>query len=67
MTADVAALLAFTAAVDAADAVGYSDAFIQGAARDYQTVLALHLGDYPEPGRPIDPGPEGPLGLLQPV
>ena len=55
VTADVAALCAFTAAVDAADAVGYSDPFIQGAVRDYRTILGLQLGMYPEAGQPIDP------------
>jgi hypothetical protein len=67
VTADVAALCAFTAAVDAADAVGYSDAFIQAAVRDYRRALDLRLGNYPESGQPIDPGPDGPLGPLQPI
>lgn len=67
VTADVAALCAFTAAVDAADALGYSDTFIQGALRDYRTVLDLHLGAYPDSGQPIDPGPEGPLGPVRSV
>ena len=66
VTADLAALCAFTAAVDAADAVGYSDTFIQGAVHDYRTILGLNLGQYPEAGQPIDPSADGPLGPLRP-
>ena len=32
--------------------------------RDYQTLISLELGTYPEAGKPIDPSPEGPLGSL---
>ena len=67
LTAELAALCAFTAAVDAADAVGYSGRFVKGAAGDYRTVLGLQLGEYPEAGRPIDPSPKGPLGSLDMV
>lgn len=63
-TADLVALDAFTAAVEAADAVGRNDAFIRGAVRDYERLLALHLGSYPQAGQPIDPSPDGPLGPL---
>ena len=63
-TADLAALDAFTAAVEAADAVGRDDAFIRGAVRDYERLLDLHLGSYPQAGEPIDPSPDGPLGPL---
>ncbi len=66
LTADVAALSAFTAAVDAADAAGYSGSFIQSAISDYRAVLSQHLGEYPDAGRPIDPSPDGPLGPLLP-
>jgi len=62
VTADLAALCAFTAAVDAADAVGYTDTFIKGAVADYRAIESLHLGNYPEAGRPIDPSAAGPLG-----
>jgi hypothetical protein len=55
---------AFTAAVEAADAVAYSDDFMRGAVHDYATLLGLHLGTYPEAGQPIDPSPDGPLGPL---
>jgi hypothetical protein len=64
-TADLAALCAFTAAVDAADAVGYTDTFIKGAVADYRAIGSLHLGNYPEPGRPIDPSARGPLGSFE--
>ncbi len=64
VTAELAALGAFTAAVAASDAVGYSDGFIRGAVGDYERLLSLNLGSYPQAGRPIDPSPNGPLGPL---
>jgi hypothetical protein len=63
-TADIIALDAFTAAVEAADAAAFDDAFMRGAIRDYERLVALHLGTYPDVGRPIDPSPDGPLGPL---
>ncbi len=63
-TADIVALDAFMAAVEAADAVAFDDAFVRGAIRDYETLLGLRLGIFPEAGRPIDPSPAGPLGPL---
>jgi hypothetical protein len=62
LTADMAARDAFTAAVTAADAEGYSDAFIKGAVEDYEKLLKLDLGSYPQAGNPIDPTARGPLG-----
>ncbi len=59
--ADVTAEIA---ALDASDAVGYSDNFIKGAVGDYQRLLSLNLGSYPRAGQPIDPSPNGPLGSL---
>ena len=35
-----------------------------GAVQDYQALLKLGLGRYPEAGQPIDPSPAGPLGQL---
>jgi hypothetical protein len=64
VTADLAAREAFTADVDAAGAAGHADKFIKGADQDYQAVIDLELGRYPEAGRPIDPSPGGPLGGL---
>ncbi len=66
VTAELAALDAFTAAVDASDAVGYSDGFIKGAVGDYVRLLSLNLGSYPQAGQPIDPSPNGPLGPFWP-
>jgi hypothetical protein len=63
-TAELVALDAFTAAVEAADAVAHDDAFMRGAIQDYERLLSLDLGHYPEAGRPIDPSPDGPLGPL---
>jgi hypothetical protein len=64
VSADLVAMDAFTAAVEAADAVAYSDEFMRGAVHDYETLLGLKLGTYPEAGQPIDPSPGGPLGPL---
>jgi hypothetical protein len=64
LTADLAALGAFTAAQEGAAATHFSDRFIQAAIRDYETLLSLNLGSYPEAGQPIDPSPQGPLGPL---
>jgi hypothetical protein len=63
-TAEIVAMDAFTAAVEAAAAAAYSDNFMRGAIRDYERLLGLTLGTYPQGGRPIDPSPEGPLGPL---
>ncbi|MBV8310639.1 MAG: hypothetical protein JO344_09665 [Planctomycetaceae bacterium] len=63
-SAECVAMDAFTAAVEAADAVAYSDDFMRGAVHDYTTLLGLNLGTYPEAGQPIDPSPDGPLGPL---
>jgi hypothetical protein len=62
VAADLAAREAFTAAVDAARAVGFADDFIKGALQDYQALLKLGLGRYPEAGQPIEPSRAGPLG-----
>ena len=64
VTADVVALDAFTAAVEAANAVALDDTFMRGAIGDYETLLSLHLGTYPQAGQPVDPSADGPLGLL---
>jgi hypothetical protein len=64
VAADLAARDAFTAAVDAAVAACFGDEFIKGAMQDYQALLKLGLGRYPEAGHPIDPSPAGPLGEL---
>jgi hypothetical protein len=62
--ADLAARDAFTAAVDAAVAAGFGDEFIDRSMHDYQTLLKLGLGNYPDAGEPIDPSSAGPLGNL---
>jgi hypothetical protein len=64
VAADLAAREAFTAAVNAARAVGFADEFINGTMQDYQTLLKFKLGFYPDAGQPIDPSPAGPLGPL---
>jgi hypothetical protein len=64
VTADIVALDAFTAAVEAANAVAFDDTFMRGAIDDYERLLGLHLGTYPQAGPPIDPSPDGPLGPL---
>jgi hypothetical protein len=67
VTADLAARDAFTAALEAADAEGHSDAFIKGAMDDYEKLVRLDLGSYPQAGKPIDPSGDGPLGPREPV
>jgi hypothetical protein len=66
LTADLAALDAYTAAVDAAEAVASTSDFTKWASEDYRKLSKLGLGRYPEAGQPIDPSPEGPLGPLGP-
>jgi hypothetical protein len=64
LTADLAARDAFTAALTAADADGHSDDFVKRAVADYQEMLRLDLGSYPQAGKAIDPSSKGPLGPL---
>jgi hypothetical protein len=64
VAADLAARDAFTAAVDAAVAASFGDEFIKASMQDYQMLLKLGLGSYPDAGEPIDPSPAGPLGKL---
>ena len=66
VTADLAARDAFTAAVEAAAAIGHADQFMKGAIEDYEKLLRLDLGSYPQVGDPIDPSSKGPLGPLAP-
>jgi hypothetical protein len=65
LSADNTAIEAFTAAVEASDAVRYANEFIQGAVADFERLKSLNLGRYPDPGQPIDPSPNGPLGPLR--
>jgi hypothetical protein len=65
VTADLAAMNAFTAAANACVSVGYrNEDFVSSALSDYNTLVHLKLGRYPEPGAPVDPSPGGPLGPL---
>ena len=51
--------------MDAFTSVGYhNEDFVNAALDDYDRLLRLKLGRYPEPGEPIDPSPGGPLGRL---
>ena len=65
VTADMTALEALTAAVEASDAANYADGFMNGAIADFEKLKSLDLGHYPDLGRAIDPSPKGPLGPLQ--
>jgi hypothetical protein len=67
VTADQAARDAFTAAVEAAAAIGHTDHFMKGAIEDYEKLLRLDLGSYPQAGNPVDPSSRGPLGPLEPA
>ena len=64
VTADLAAQDAFIAALEAGGADGHSDTLIKGAVEDYEKLLRLDLGTYPQAGKPIDPSSNGPLGPL---
>jgi hypothetical protein len=65
VTADIAAMNAFTAAADAFLSVGHrNEAFVGAGLRDYQALVRLGLGRYPDLGAPVDPSPDGPLGPL---
>jgi hypothetical protein len=56
---------AYTAAAEAFVSVGYrNEHFVDAALKDYRTLVSLELGRYPEPGTPVDPSPDGPLGPL---
>jgi hypothetical protein len=63
-SAELVALDAYTAAVEAADAVAHDDVFLRGAIQDFERLLSLDLGSFPQAGQPIDPSPDGPLGPL---
>jgi uncharacterized protein (UPF0147 family) len=64
-TVDLTALSAYTAAVDAFDAVGINnEGFVGPALNDFDKLLRLQLGRYPQPGDPIDASPAGPLGPI---
>lgn len=65
VTADIAAMSAFTAAADAFLSVGHhNEEFVYAALADYHKLVGLKLGSYPEVGTPVDPSPGGPLGPL---
>jgi hypothetical protein len=65
-TADLAAMSAFTAAAEAYDAVGLDNKdFVGASLNDYDKLIRLGLGRYPDPGDPIDPSPSGPLGAVR--
>jgi hypothetical protein len=66
VTADLAAREAFTAAMDAAAATGHADDFVNAGITDYEKLLRLDLGSYPQVGKPIDTSSHGPLGPLWP-
>jgi hypothetical protein len=66
VTADLTARDAFLAALEAVGAEGHADSFIKAAVEDYETLLRLDLGSYPQAGKPIDPSSRGPLGPLGP-
>jgi len=67
VTADLAAHDAFLAALEAVGAEGHADTFVKAAVEDYQKLLQLDLGSYPQPGKPIDPSSRGPLGPMEPT
>jgi hypothetical protein len=64
-TVELIALDAFTAAMEAYDAIGYdNERFVSAALNDYDRLRGMKLGRYPELGAPIDPSQHGPLGPI---
>jgi hypothetical protein len=61
VTADLATRDAFLAASESAGAEGHTSTFVKAAVEDYQKLLRLELGTYPEAGKPIDLSAKGPL------
>jgi hypothetical protein len=62
---ELAALSAYTAADEAYDAVGIeNEGFVAPVLNDFDKLVRLKLGRYPEPGQSIDPSPSGPLGPI---
>jgi hypothetical protein len=64
LSADLTARSAFTAAFEAVAAQGHTDAFIKAAIADFEKLLRLDLGTYPNAGTPVDTSSRGPLGAL---
>jgi hypothetical protein len=65
VTADLAARDAFLAALQSVGSEGHTEGFIKAAVEDYEKLLTLDLGSYPEEGKPIDSSSNGPLGPLE--
>ncbi len=62
VTAELAAADAFLAAFEAVGVEGHADAFVTAAVEDYEKLLRLDLGSFPDAGRPLDLSSKGPLG-----
>jgi hypothetical protein len=64
LSADMATRDVFTAALAANGAICHIDIFINNVNADYEKLLQLDLGSYPQAGKTIDPSSNGPLGPL---
>jgi hypothetical protein len=63
VTADLTVLNAYSAAMEAMNAVGYhNEQLVSAVLSDYDRLRLLNLGSYPDAGVPIDASPHGPLG-----
>jgi hypothetical protein len=62
VTAELAAADAFLAAFEAVGVEGHTDAFVMAAVEDYEKLLRLDLGSFPDAGKPLDLSSKGPLG-----
>jgi hypothetical protein len=60
--AELAAADAFLAAFEAVGVEGHTDAFVMAAVEDYEKLLRLDLGGFPDAGKPLDLSSKGPLG-----
>jgi hypothetical protein len=65
--ADLAARDAFLAAFESVAGEGHTDAFVKAAVGDYEKLLRMDLGSFPDAGKPIDLSSNGPLGPEKPT
>ncbi|HLA83866.1 MAG TPA: hypothetical protein VJL29_03650 [Thermoguttaceae bacterium] len=62
-----AALAAAMLTADAAPPNDRKEFVMAAAVRDYQNLVSLGLGSFPEPGKPVDASEKGPLGWFWPT
>ena len=63
---NAAASAKFAAKVISDHDKGVGEAYEAAVSSDYETLLKIGLGQFPDPGQPVDPAEDGPLGPLWP-